>query len=85
MTLNIKVVPDEKIKKFLMEKYQIPDYQADVCVAFAQGNVGKAIQLASSDDFNEMKASALQLIKVTSCPTGIECSFEQCSGKYFPT
>ena len=33
MTLNIKVVPDEKIKKFLMEKYQIPDYQADVCVA----------------------------------------------------
>jgi len=63
VTLNIKVVPDEKIKKFLMEKYQIPDYQADVCVAFAQGNVGKAIQLASSDDFNEMKASALQLIK----------------------
>ena len=44
VTLNIKVVPDEKIKKFLMEKYQIPDYQADVCVAFAQGNVGKAIQ-----------------------------------------
>ena len=22
---------------------------------------------------------------LTSCPTGIECSFEQCSGKYFPT
>ena len=43
--------------------YQIPDYQADVCVAFAQGNVGKAIQLAASDDFNELKASALQLIK----------------------
>mgnify|MGYP004629979247 FL=1 len=63
VTLDIKVVPDEKIKKFLMEKYQIPDYQADVCVAFAQGNVGKAIQLASSDDFNEMKASALQLMK----------------------
>lgn len=26
-----------------MEKYQIPDYQADVCVAFAQGNVGKTM------------------------------------------
>lgn len=63
VTLNIKVVPDEKIKKFLMSEYQIPDYQADVCVAFAQGNVGKAIQLASSEDFNELKASALQLIK----------------------
>lgn len=33
-----------------MAHYQIPDYQADVCVAFAQGNVGKAIQLAASDD-----------------------------------
>ena len=63
VTLNIKVVPDESIKKLLMSKYQIPDYQADVCVAFAQGNVGKAIQLASSEDFNELKASALQLIK----------------------
>ena len=63
VTLNLKAVPDEKIKKFLMAHYQIPDYQADVCVAFAQGNVGKAIQLAASDDFNELKASALQLIK----------------------
>lgn len=63
VTLNIKVVADEKIKSFLMSRYQVPDYQADVCVAFAQGNVGKAIQLASSEDFNELKASALQLIK----------------------
>ena len=63
VTLNLKAVPDEKIKKYLMAHYQIPDYQADVCVAFAQGNVGKAIQLAASDDFNELKASALQLIK----------------------
>lgn len=63
VTLNLKAVPDEKIKKFLMSSYQVPDYQADICVAFAQGNVGKAIQLASSEDFNELKASALQLIK----------------------
>lgn len=63
VTLNIKAVADEKLKKFLMSRYQVPDYQADICVAFAQGNVGKAIQLASSDDFNELKASALQLIK----------------------
>lgn len=63
VTLNIKAVPDEKIKKYLMSHYQIPDYQADVCTAFAQGNVGKAILLASSDKFNELKASALQLLK----------------------
>lgn len=63
ITLNLKVVPDEVIKKHLMHTYQVPDYQADVCVAFAQGNVGKAIQLASSDSFNEIKHAALQLIR----------------------
>ena len=61
--LNMKPASDELVREFLMEHVQIPDYEADICVAFAQGNVGKAIQLASSDDFNEMKASALQLIK----------------------
>ena len=61
--LSLKPVADDKVKQYLMEHVQVPDYEADVCVAFAQGNVGKAIQLASSDDFNEMKASALQLIK----------------------
>ncbi len=61
--LDLKTVPDEKIKKFLMEEQQIPDYQADVCVAFAQGNVGKAVQLASSDSFNELKDMTLQLVR----------------------
>lgn len=61
--LSLKAVPDEKIKSYLMENYEVPDYKADVCVAFAQGNVGKAIELAESEDFNEIKNSALQLIK----------------------
>lgn len=61
--LSLKVVPDEKIKAYLMKNYEVPDYKADVCVAFAQGNVGKAIELAESEDFNEIKNSALQLIK----------------------
>ena len=63
VTLNIKVVPDEMIKNYLMKEFLIPDYQAEVCVAFAQGNVGKAIELASSGDFNELKAAVLQLMK----------------------
>lgn len=61
--LDLKAVPDSMIRKYLMEERQVPSYQADICVAFAQGNVGKAITLASSDNFNEMKNSALQLIK----------------------
>jgi DNA polymerase-3 subunit delta' len=61
--LDIKAVRSDVIRSYLMQQYQVPDYQADVCVAFAQGNVGKAIQLASSEDFNDLKASALQLMK----------------------
>ena len=63
ITLNLKSVNEELIKSHLMKKYQIPDYQADVCAAFAQGNVGKAIQLAASDEFNELKTSALSVVK----------------------
>lgn len=63
ITLNVKPVQNNKIKDYLMRECGIPDYQADVCVAFAQGNVGKAKKLASSDDFNELKSSVLQLMK----------------------
>lgn len=63
VTLALKPVPDERIKNYLMEQFQVPDYQADICVAFAQGNVGKAARLASSEDFFAIKASAMRLIR----------------------
>ena len=63
ITLNLQAVKEDKIKEYLMKHYQIPDYQADICAAFSQGNVGKAIQLASSEEFGELKASVLQLMK----------------------
>lgn len=61
--LDLKAVSGEKIKSFLMKKNQIPDYQADLCVAFAQGNVGKALRLSESEKFNEMKDMMLQLMR----------------------
>lgn len=63
ITLSLKSVNEDLIKEFLMKKYMIPDYQADVCAAFAQGNVGKAIQLAASGEFNELKAFTLSVVK----------------------
>ena len=63
ITLNLKSVQEDLIKSHLMKKYQVPDYQADVCAAFAQGNVGKAISLASSGEFNELKTDAIALVK----------------------
>lgn len=60
--LNTKPVPDEQVRAYLMEHAQIPDYQADICVAFAQGNIGKAVQLATSENFSEIKAAAIHLL-----------------------
>ena len=61
--LNMKPVADELVKKYLMEQLQIPDYKAEVCVAFARGNVGRAKALASSEDFENVKAEAISLLK----------------------
>lgn len=63
VVLNMKPVRDELVKKFLMETVQIPDYKADVCVAFARGNVGKAKLLASSEEFDNIKEEAVTLLK----------------------
>jgi DNA polymerase-3 subunit delta' len=63
VTLNMKPVRDELIRKFLMEELQVPDYKANVCVGFARGNVGKAKLLASSEEFENIKAEALSLLK----------------------
>lgn len=60
--LNTKPVPDDQVRSYLMEHAQVPDYQADICVAFAQGNIGKAVQLATSENFNEIKAAAIHLL-----------------------
>lgn len=61
--LDLKAVSDEKVKSFLKKEKHVPDDQADICAAFAQGNVGKAIRLADSEKFNEMKNTALNFIK----------------------
>ncbi len=63
VTLNFKPVRDEVIKKYLMEELHVPDYQAEVSVAFAQGNVGRAKQIATAEDFAEMMEAAFRILK----------------------
>ena len=61
--LKLRNIKDQLVKKYLMEQLQVPDYKADVCTAFAQGNIGKATMLASSEHFNEIKDEAVRLLK----------------------
>lgn len=63
VVLNMKPVPDALVKEYLCSQLQVPDYKAEVCAAFARGNVGKAKMLATSEDFENIKAEALALLK----------------------
>ncbi len=61
--MKLRNIKDQLVKKYLMEQLEVPDYKADVCVAFAQGNMGKAIMLANSEHFNEIKEEAVHLLR----------------------
>lgn len=61
--LKLRNIKNVLIKKYLMEQMGVPDYKADICAAFAQGNMGRALMLANSEYFNEMKEEALQLLR----------------------
>ncbi len=63
VALNMKPVSDALVKKYLMEQLAIPDYKANICVAFARGNIGKAKLLASSEEFEKVKDEAISLVK----------------------
>lgn len=63
VVLNMKPVPDKLVKKYLMEELGVPDYKANICVAFARGNIGKAKLLASSEEFEKVKDEAITLVK----------------------
>ncbi len=63
VVLNMRPVSDKLVKDFLMKEMEIPDYKAEVCVAFARGNLGKAKLLASSEEFDNIKSDAVSLMK----------------------
>ncbi len=63
VTLTMKPVLDIELQKYLMRTAQVPDYKASVCAAFARGNVGRALELVSSTEFDELKDETLQLLQ----------------------
>ena len=63
VVLHMKPVPDEMVKEYLKRELMVPDYKADICVAFARGNLGQAKQLATSEEFENIRNEALSLVK----------------------
>ncbi|MBR3646046.1 MAG: DNA polymerase III subunit delta [Lachnospiraceae bacterium] len=55
VVFNIRPVRDDIIRQYLKTDYNVSDYEARVATAFAEGNPGKAVKLATSDEFVELR------------------------------
>lgn len=63
LKLSMHPVKDAELKAFLMKELKVPDYKADISVAFSRGNLGKAKMLVASEDFDKIKDEAIILLK----------------------
>lgn len=62
--LNFGDVSKEDVKNYLIEECEISDYKAEICAVFAQGNIGKAVAMATMEDFYATKEAAVTLAKI---------------------
>lgn len=62
VVLNIRPVKEDIIKNQLMSQYGISNYEAGIAAVFSGGNPGKAIKLATSEDFKELKDSIVTML-----------------------
>lgn len=63
VTLKLRPVKQEVIRDYLMRELKLPDYQAEMCAAFARGNVGRAKKLAESEQFGQLKDQVVRLLR----------------------
>lgn len=63
ITLKLKPLDDKLVKKYLMINHGISEYDADICASFARGCIGRALELADSEDFMEMRKKVLHVLK----------------------
>ncbi len=63
VTMELHPVADELVMKYLTEVLSVPERDAAVCTAYAQGNVGKAARMSTAEDFKELKDHVTSLLK----------------------
>lgn len=62
ITLNLKPVGELDMMEYL-SRMGISQAKAKFCVGFAFGNLGKAVRLATSEEYNEIKHDCVQILK----------------------
>lgn len=63
LTMEFRPLSTAVVESFVKEHCQVPDYQARASAAFAQGNLGKAMRYAKSEDFIERKDHIISLLR----------------------
>ncbi len=61
--LATRPLTNDVIQNYLMEHFELPNYQAELAASFSCGNLGKAIRYASSPEFSEQKDALLHLFR----------------------
>lgn len=63
VTLALKPVADDLVEQYLQKELQIPDYEAHILAAFAQGNIGRARAAATEEKFAEERDQVIRLVR----------------------
>lgn len=63
IVLNFKPVEPLQMMEYLVANVSVDQEKARFCTDFAQGNLGKAVRLAISPDYNEIKEDSIRLLR----------------------
>ncbi|MGN0153603.1 MAG: DNA polymerase III subunit delta' [Lachnospiraceae bacterium] len=63
IVLNFKPVEPLHMMEYLVKQIGVDQEKARFCTDFAQGNLGKAVRLAISTDYNEIKEDSVRLLR----------------------
>lgn len=60
---NFKPLRENVIMEYLIKEFKIPEYEAKMCASFAQGRIGRAVDLIKSENFIKIKDEAMRLVR----------------------
>lgn len=63
VSVHLKPVNAGIIKNYLMAHHEVSEYLAEIAASFSGGNIGKAIQYASSEEFGERREESFKILR----------------------
>ncbi len=63
IVFKFRPIRNSVIMDYLIRRYKLPEYEAKMCASYAQGRVGRAVDLVTSDNFIKIRDEALSLVK----------------------